>query len=131
MAPDFPANAALLRQITELFKDMSDLVASEIALARAEASNALSSAFNAGILFAATAVVALLAGVMLLGAIVFFIASFGLAMHWAFLVVAAILAVVSMVLFITARGKIQHGIAPERSVRQFHQTVQSAKELVQ
>jgi VIT1/CCC1 family predicted Fe2+/Mn2+ transporter len=127
---EFPANAALLRQVSELVHDMSELMTREIALARAEMKLAISTAVNAGILFSAAGVFALLAGLMLLVGIVFLIASFGLALHWAFLIVAAVLALVAVACFVSARAKLEGGIAPERTVRQFQQSVQSAKELI-
>jgi VIT1/CCC1 family predicted Fe2+/Mn2+ transporter len=128
MPGDFPANAALLRQVAEIFQDTSHLIASEIALARAEVKNACSIALGAGALFAATGIFAL-AGTMLLFGVVFLIASFGLAVHWAFLIVAMILAAAAAGCFFAARGKIEQGLTPKRSIRQIQESIQSAREL--
>jgi hypothetical protein len=60
--------------------------------------------------------------------LVFGIASFGLALHWSCLVVAAVLAACGAIAYFGGRAKAQEGLMPERTIHQIRQDVSTAKE---
>jgi hypothetical protein len=78
--------------LTDLLADLGDLVQKEIQLAKAEVTEKITSRLRASVWMMAAAVLGLIAGLLVLEAAVFAIASFGLALHWACLLVGAILA---------------------------------------
>jgi Putative Actinobacterial Holin-X, holin superfamily III len=70
----------------------------------------------------------LIAGLLVVEAAVFAIASFGLALHWACLVVAAVLAAAAIAAFSYGRSAMDDDLIPKRSVRQISQDIRTAKE---
>jgi hypothetical protein len=70
----------------------------------------------------------LLTTILLIEAAVFGIASAGIALHWACLMVAAVLAAIGFGLIIYSRQLMRNALVPERSVRQFNKDISVAKE---
>lgn len=128
MAPESLRDSGLVRAVTDLFADVSDLVQKEIRLARAEVSEKISAKLAGGGWMGAAGVVALVAFLLLMEAAVFAIASTGLALHWASLIVAGILAAVAVAIFYHGRSLAEQDLLPQRSVRQVQQDIQMAKE---
>ena len=92
MAYERLRNSGLTQGLTDLLADLGDLVQKEIQLAKAEVTEKITSRLRASVWMMAAAVLGLIAGLLVLEAAVFAIASFGLALHWACLLVGAILA---------------------------------------
>jgi len=129
MAHDSLQQSALTRALADLFTDLSDFLRKEMQLARAEMTHNLSVRLYAGAWMAGAAVLGLIAGLLVIEAIVFAIASAGLALHWSCLVVAAALAVLAAAFFYYGRASMgSQDITPARSVRQFSEALHTTKE---
>ena len=128
MALDRLQNSALTRAFTDLFADLGDLVQKEMQLAKAELTEKITSRLQASIWMVAAGLLALIAGLLVVQAAVFAIASFGLALHWACLVVAAVLAAGALAAFSYGRSAMDDDLIPKRSVRQISQDIRTAKE---
>jgi putative superfamily III holin-X len=128
MAHDTFRDTALVRALTDLMADLSDLVQKELRLARAEISHKLTLRLQAGVWFAMAALLGLAAFFLLLEGVVFALASAGLALHWACLLVAGILGAAAGFAFQYARTHTADDLAPSRTARQFHEAIRTAKE---
>jgi Putative Actinobacterial Holin-X, holin superfamily III len=125
-------HSAITSGISDLVADVSDLIQKEARLARGELSGALSGVAQAGVRFGAAAYLGILCSLVLVEGIVFAVAAYGgMAMHWACLIVAAILAVAAGILYMRGRAQLptESNTAP-RSVRQWNETMKMAKEPV-
>jgi hypothetical protein len=128
MAPEILAKSTLTRTLADLLGDFSDLVAKQIQLARAEVTANIGSGILASIWLIAAALVLLLAGVLVIEAAVFAIASTGIALYWACLMIAALLAVVGGGILLYARSVARNKLIPARSIRQINKDIIAAKE---
>ena len=128
MALDRLQNSGLTRAFTDLLGDLGDLVQKEMQLAKAEVTEKITSRLQASIWMVAAGLLALIAGLLVVQAAVFAIASFGLALHWACLVVAAVLAAGALAAFSYGRSVADDDLLPKRSVRQISQDIRTAKE---
>src|SRR4030088_496615 len=82
MAFDTLQNSTAARMIADLLGDLSDLVQKEIRLARAEVTDKITRRLEASVWFAVAGLLAFMALILVLEAIVFGLASQGLAQHW-------------------------------------------------
>jgi Putative Actinobacterial Holin-X, holin superfamily III len=121
-------DAALTNAFSEVVGDLADLFQKEFRLAKAEILSKISIKLNAGIWMSAAGVLALMAVFIVLQAIIFAIASFGIAMHWACLIVAAALAALAAIAFLKGRADAQQALTPDRTVRQVKRDISTAKE---
>jgi hypothetical protein len=121
-------DAALISALTEVASDLADLFKKELRLAKAEILSKISTKFNAGIWMSAAGVLALMAAFIVLQAVIFAIASFGIAMHWACLIVAAALAALAATSFFKARADAQEAITPHRTVHQIKRDISTVQE---
>jgi hypothetical protein len=128
MAPETLTKSTLTRTLADVFGDFSDLVAKQIQLARAEITANISMGLLASIWLIVAAVLFLLAGVLVVEAAVFGIASTGVALHWACLMVAALLAVIGGGILLYARSVARDTFSPARSIRQVNKDILAAKE---
>ena len=128
MVHDSLRDSGLVRAVTDLLADLSDLVQKEIRLARAEVSEKISAKLQGGGWMAAAGILALIALLLLIEAAVFAIASFGLTLYWACLLVAAIIAAAAAAVFYHGRSLAEQELLPTRSVRQIKQDIEMAKE---
>ncbi len=128
MAHERLKDAALPHALSEVVGDLADLFQKELRLAKAEIFSKISTKFNAGIWMSIAGVLALMAAFIVLQAIIFAIASFGIAMHWACLIVAAALAAVAAIAFLKGRADAQEAITPHRTVHQIKRDISTAKE---
>ena len=96
MAYDTLRNTGLVRALSDVLADLSDLVQKEIRLAKAEVTEKISAKLQASVWMVAAAVEGLIAALLVIQGIVFAIASFGLALHWSCLLVAAALRAVGI-----------------------------------
>ena len=128
MAVEALKDSALLKALKDLFADVSDLLQKEIRLARAEVTAAISGKVQAGIWMAAAGLLGFIALLLLIQAIVFGIASLGLGVHWASLIVAVVLAAAAAGAFFYGRSLAQEPLAPNRTIRQIHEDIGAVRE---
>jgi hypothetical protein len=128
MAPETLAKSTLTRTLADVLGDFSDLVAKQIQLARAEITANISSGILAGVWLAVAALLFLLSAVLVIEAAVFGIASTGIALHWACLMVAALLAAIGGGILFYARSVTRDALTPSRSIRQMNKDISAAKE---
>jgi len=128
MAHDKLRNSGLVQALTDLLADLSELVQKEIRLARAELAHNISAKLHASAWMVAAGLLGLIAMLLAVEAAVFALASFGVAMHWACLLIAAILAAAGAALFYHGRSLAEEDLLPSRSVRQVTRDIETAKE---
>jgi VIT1/CCC1 family predicted Fe2+/Mn2+ transporter len=128
MALDRLQNSGITHAFTDLLADLGDLLQKEIQLAKAEVTEKISSRLQASVWMVGAGLLALIAVLFIVEAAVFAIASFGLALHWACLVVAAVLAGAAVAIFFYGRSLAEGDLMPTRSARQISQDIRTAKE---
>lgn len=128
MAHERLTNATLPQTLSEVVADLADLLQKEFRLAKAEISAKISTKLNASIWMLAAGVLALMAGFIVLQAIIFAIASYGIAMHWSCLIVAGGVAVLALVAFFIGRADAQEDLTPGRTIHQIKRDISTARE---
>jgi uncharacterized Tic20 family protein len=128
MAYERLQNSTLTRTLTDLLGDLSDLVQKEVRLARAEVTEAINNGVQASVWMVVAAVLGLIAALLLVEAIVFGLASFGIALHWACLIVAIAFAAAAAAAFAYGRSMARDRIVPTRSVRQINEDIRTTRE---
>jgi len=121
-------SAALPHLLSEVFADATDLFQKELRLALAELSAKLAAKLHAGIWMSAAGVLGFLALLVLMEAIIFFVASYGMALHWASLIVAAALALLAAVFFLVGRANARATMVPTRTIHNIKEDISTAKE---
>jgi len=128
MAHDALRNSGLVRGLTGLLADLSDLVQKEIRLARAELAEKISARLQASVWLIAASVLGLITALLIVEGLVLAIASYGLALHWSCLLVAAIVAALGAAVFYHGRSLADEELLPTRSIRQVTRDIETAKE---
>lgn len=128
MAYERLRNAALPQALTDVVADVADLLQKELRLARAEVTSKLTSKLQASIWMAIGAAFGLFAIMLLLQALVFGIASYGIALHWSCLLVSGILFVLAAVTFFKGRADAQGDLMPTQTIHQIKRDISVAKE---
>ncbi len=128
MAHDALRDTALVRALTDLMADLSDLAHKELRLARAEITQKLTVRLRAVAWFALAGLLGLVVSLLIVEGVVLALASRGLPLHWSCFLVAAILAAAAALAFYVGRVGSAENIAPTRSVRQFTEAIRTAKE---
>jgi len=128
MALDRLQHSGLAQAFTDLLADLGDLLQKEVQLAKAEVTEKITSRLKASIWMVGAGLLALIAGLLVVEAAVFAIASFGLALHWACLVVAGVLAAGALAAFYYGRSVADDDLLPKRSARQISQDIRTTKE---
>jgi len=128
MALDRLQHSGLAQAFTDLLADLGDLLQKEMQLAKAEVTEKITSRLKASIWMVGAGLLALIAGLLVVEAAVFAIASFGLALHWACLVVAGVLAAGALAAFYYGRSVADDDLLPKRSARQISQDIRTTKE---
>ena len=128
MALDRLQNSGLTHAFTDLLADLGDLLQKEIQLAKAEVTEKIGSRLQASIWMVGAGLLAFIVVLLVVEAAVFAVASFGLALHWACLVVAAVLAAAALAIFFYGRSLAEGDLMPTRSARQISQDIRTAKE---
>jgi hypothetical protein len=121
-------NSGLVQALTDLFADLADLLRKELQLAKTEITEKIVSRLRASIGMVVAGVLGIVAALLLIEAAVFAIASFGIALHWSCLIVAAVLAAAAAAAFFQGRSAAQDEILPTRTARQISQDIRTAKE---
>jgi hypothetical protein len=121
-------NSALPRLLSDVVADLADLFQKELRLFKAELSAKLSLKLWAGVWMSAAAGLGVIAVLLVIQALVFGIASFGIALHWSCLIVAAILAAVAAAAYAKGRADAREDLLPSRTIRNVKQDIATAKE---
>jgi protein-S-isoprenylcysteine O-methyltransferase Ste14 len=121
-------HTALPRALADTIASAIDLFHKELRLARVEITDKLTSKLKAGGYFAASAVLGFVVLLVLVQAAILALAARGFAMHWACLIVAAVLAVAAGAIFALGRSEAKESIAPDRTINQIKQDMTVAKE---
>ena len=125
MALERLKDAALPHVVSSVVADLADLFQKEVRLARAELSAKISTKIQAGVWMSVAGVLGLIAVLLVVQAAVFAIASYGIALHWASLIVAAVLA---LIFFFKGRSDAKEELAPTRTINQVKRDIAIAKE---
>jgi uncharacterized membrane protein YqjE len=128
MMTDQLKDSALPRALSDVVSDLADLFQKELRLARTELSEKLSNKLRSGIWMSAAAAFAFGAFLLILQALVFAIASSGIALHWACLIVAAALIALGGIAFTGGRADAAEELTPTRTIHQVKQDFATAKE---
>ena len=128
MVLDRIKDAALPQALSNVVGDLVDLFQIEMRLARAELSEKIATKLQAGIWISVAGVLALIAGLLIVQAIVLGIASYGIALHWSCLIVAGVLAVIALMSFFKGRSGAKEELAPTRTINQVKKDIATAKE---
>ena len=128
MASEALGKTGLARSLADVLGDVSDLLSKQIQLAKSEIMANIGRGVRTAVWAGAAAFLFLLAAILVVEAIVFGIASAGIALHWACLLVAALLVVIGAALLIYARSAGANALVPERSIRQVNRDIGVAKE---
>ncbi len=128
MAPDRLRSATLPQALSEVVADLADLLQKEMRLARAEISGKISTKLNAGVWMLTAGIVAFLAVIAVVEAVIFAIASSGIAIHWSCLIVAAALALIAAIAFLKGRADARGDLRPDRTINQIKRDISTAKE---
>ncbi|MER9669337.1 phage holin family protein [Mesorhizobium sp. M0203] len=123
MAHDQLKNSTLPRALSDAAADLADLVQKELRLVRAELSENVFAKLRAGIWMSAAGVLGLIAGLLTVQAVVFWIASFGIVMHWSCLIVAGVVAAAGALAYYKGRMDAQKEMTPTRSIHQIKQDI--------
>ena len=128
MAYERLRNSGLTQALSDLFGDLGDLVQKEIQLAKVEITDKITSRLRASVWMVSAGFLGLIAALLVVEAAVFALASLGLELHWACLLVAAVLAAAGAAAFYHGRSVAETELLPTRSVRQITQDIKTAKE---
>lgn len=125
---EHPQHATLTRALSDVATDFADLIQKEMRLARTEFSAKLSLKLRGGMWMSAAAVLGLGAFFLVIQAMVFAAAAYGIALHWSCLIVAAGLAVLGGVAYATGRADAAQELTPSRTLHNVKQDIATAKE---
>ncbi|MFL6098693.1 MAG: phage holin family protein [Actinomycetales bacterium] len=128
-ATETPGGERTLGQlVADASKDLSTIVRSEIALAKAELKRDVQAGVLGALMFVVAGVFALLALILLLIAAAYGLVAAGLSPWLAFLVVAVALLLVGAVLVLVGRSRLSKISPPERTIRTSRETVAALKQ---
>jgi hypothetical protein len=119
---------SLPEAFSEVLTDLADLFRKELRLARAELSSNLSAKLRGGIWLSVAALFGLLALALILGAIVAWITTFNVSLHFAFLIVGSGVALLAVLAYFAGRNEAQAELAPSRTISQVKQDIETTKE---
>jgi mannose/fructose/N-acetylgalactosamine-specific phosphotransferase system component IIC len=128
MALDRLQNSGLTRALTDLLADFAELIQKELQLAKTEITEKITAGLRASVWMVVAGMLGLMAALFVLEAAVFAIASFGLALYWSCLLVAAALAAAGTAVFYRGRSMAQRDLLPNRTATQITRDIKTAKE---
>jgi len=120
--------SSLACSISATLAGFSDLFQKELRLARAEMSEKLSAKVRGGIWMMAAGLFGLIALILLIQAAVFGIASFGIALHWACLIVGGVIGAAAAATYYRGRADLQEDLIPTRTINQVKRDLEATKE---
>jgi O-antigen/teichoic acid export membrane protein len=128
MAYEQLKQSTLAGSLSAVLADLSDLIQKEMRLARAEISEKLSTKLRAGVWMTAAGLLGLIVLLLLVQAAVFGLASYGIAPHWACLIVALAIALAATMAYYRGRAGAQENLMPTRAINQIKQDIATTKE---
>ncbi|MDB5571709.1 MAG: hypothetical protein JWN93_2892 [Hyphomicrobiales bacterium] len=117
--------------VSNLVGDFTDLMQKEIALAKGEIQHNISEKILGSVWMVLAGVVFFVAFLTFVAAVVFFIATFGIAMHWSALIVTVALAIIGAIVMMVGKNKMAGDTLPTRSMENVRQDIRVVKEQVQ
>jgi hypothetical protein len=114
--------------LSDVVGDLADLFQKELRLARAEILAKLSNKLYAGIWMSIAGVLALVTALVLVEAAIFAIASYGIALHWSCLIVAAALGVCATGFYFKGQADAREELTPARTIHQIKRDIATVKE---
>jgi hypothetical protein len=127
MAHDDFRDVVLIRTLSELVTDFSDLVQKQLRLARAEISQKINEGLHAAIWMALAVLLGFVAVLLLAEGAALALAKAGLALHWSCFLIAAILAAGAALAFYAGRAGTSKDLSPARSIRQLNEAVRTLR----
>lgn len=128
MAYERLKQTALPQALADVVADVADLFQKEFRFAREEISSKLASKLQASVWMSIGIAVGLIAVILVAQALVFGIASYGIAIHWSCLIVSGILLVVAAMFFFKGRADAKGDLLPTQTLRQIRRDISVAKE---
>jgi hypothetical protein len=128
MAHDTLRDTGLVRALTDLMTDLSDLFQKELRLAHAEITHKLTKRLQGGLWVATAGLLGIFSALVLVEGVVFELVSVGLPAYGACFLVGGILAVAALIAFLYGRQRSAADLTPARTVRQFNETIRTAKD---
>ena len=128
MSTDRLRQSTLARALSDVVADFADLVQKEMKLARAEIAEKLSNKLRAGVWLSGAAALAFLAVAFLLQALVLWIATMGVSLAVACLIVAGAVATLAGLAFAAGRADATESPIPERTIHQVNRDIEETKE---
>ena len=120
--------STIVRSLADVVEDLSALLQKEAQLARAELSANISAKLHGGLWLCLSAGLTGVALLLCLQAVAFGLASYGVALHWSFLIVAGGTAMLAALAFFIGRIDAGRSLLPERTLNQLQQDVILSKE---
>jgi uncharacterized membrane protein YqjE len=128
MAHEQLRSSTIVRALADVVGDFTELLQKEVQLARAELSVNISAKLHGGLWIGLAAGLTGLAILLCLQALVFGLASYGVALHWSFLIVAGGVAILAALAFFIGRANADRSMLPQRTIHQLQQDVVLSKE---
>jgi hypothetical protein len=128
MARERLRQPSLPEVLTDALSDFAELFRKELRLAQAELSSNVSTKVRGGIWLGVAGLFAILTLALILGALVAWITTFDVSLHFAFLIVAAGVGGVSLLAYAIGRGEAQAELTPSRTISQVKQDIETTKE---
>jgi putative superfamily III holin-X len=104
------------------------VVQKELQLAKTEITEKITSRLRASAWMVVAGILGMVAALLVVEAAVFALASFGVALHWSCLLVAAILIAIAAAAFFHGRSLAEDELLPAGTVRQVMQDIKTTKE---
>jgi uncharacterized membrane protein YqjE len=121
-------NSALPRAVADVVGDFADLIQKELRLAKTEISEKVAAKLRAGLWMGIAGGLGFVAFLLVVQGIVFGIATFGIALHWSCLIVAAALAAIAGAAYAKAMADAREELTPTRTINQIQRDIATAKE---
>jgi len=129
MTHDTFGRASASGLIADTFNDLSDLLRKEMRLASAEMTLSVTTSIRAAVMMAVGGALMLMALLIALGGLVLVVVTYGFDLHVASFMVAGGLAVIGLILFLSARAHLRSGrLAPARSLGQMREAIRTTME---
>ena len=128
MARERLRQPSLGETFSEVLSDFADLLRKELRLARAELSSNLSAKVRGSIWLGLAGLFGLLALGLMLGALVTWITTWDVSLHFAFLLVGAGVALIAVIAYVAGRADAEADLTPSRTINQVKQDIETTKE---
>jgi uncharacterized membrane protein YqjE len=128
MARDRLSKPSLPEVLSAALSDFADLFRKELRLAQAELSSNVSTKLRGSIWLAIAGLFALLALALILCSLVAWVTTFGVSLHFAFLIVAAGVGLAAVLAYAAGSSEAQAELVPSRTISQVKEDIETTKE---